>query len=75
MITTIGKACLVALSHSGSPRPPPPYERIRNKLCSDRGQSRDAIQAIQLEETSPSCNNMDLGIIFDMNLQKINYKC
>ena len=25
-------------------------------LCSERGQSRDAFQAIQLEETSPRCN-------------------
>ena len=25
-------------------------------LCSERGQSRDAFQAIPLEETSPRCN-------------------
>ena len=25
-------------------------------LCSERGQSRDAFQAIRLEETSPRCN-------------------
>ena len=32
-------------------------------LCSERGQSRDAFQAIPLEETSPRCNkwNIDIG--------------
>ena len=27
-------------------------------LCSERGQSRDAFQAIPLEETSPRCNKV-----------------
>ena len=46
--------------------PPPPAPRISNEpclmslrgiLCSDRGQSGDAFQAILLKDTCPKCNN------------------
>ena len=35
-----------------------PYESEGGILCSNRGQSCDAFQAILLEETSPRCNNI-----------------
>ena len=37
-------------------------------LCSERGQSRDAFQAIPLEETSPRCNKMHYTVIFKIDL-------
>ena len=33
--------------------------RVSGGICSERGQSRDAFQAIPLEETSPRCNNIN----------------
>ena len=33
-------------------------------LCSERGQSRDAFQAIRLEETSPRCNKYEVSIYY-----------
>ena len=35
-----------------------PYEPEGYTLCSDRGKSYDAFQAILLEETSPRCNKI-----------------
>ena len=37
-----------------------PYEYQGGILCSERGQSYDAFQATQLEETSPRCNKQIL---------------
>ena len=44
----------------GSQRRPLPPKSLRGGgiLCSERGQSRDAFQAIPLEETSPRCNKI-----------------
>ena len=44
---------LVAMARSGSHCP---LRVSGGILCSERGQSRDAFQAIPLEETSPRCN-------------------
>ena len=45
---------LVAMARSGGHCP---LRVSGGILCSERGQSRDAFQAIPLEETSPRCNN------------------
>ena len=45
---------LVAMGRSGGHCP---LRVSGGILCSERGQSRDAFQAIRLEETSPRCNN------------------
>ena len=45
----------------GSQRRPLPLRVSGGILCSERGQSRDAFQAIRLEETSPRCNNVIYG--------------
>ena len=45
---------LVAMARSGGHCP---LRVSGGVLCSERGQSRDAFQAISLEETSPRCNN------------------
>ena len=45
---------LVAMARSGGHCP---LRVSGDILCSERGQSRDAFQAIPLEETSPRCNN------------------
>ena len=42
---------LVAMAHC-------PLRVSGGILCSERGQSRDAFQAIPLDETSPRCNNV-----------------
>ena len=44
---------LVAMARSGGHCP---LRVSGGILCSERGQSRDAFQAIPLEETSPRCN-------------------
>ena len=46
---------LVAIARSGGHCP---LRVSGGILCSERGQSRDAFQAIRLEETSPRCNNV-----------------
>ena len=46
---------LVAMTRSGGHCP---LRVSGGILCSERGQSRDAFQAIPLEETSPRCNNI-----------------
>ena len=48
---------LVAMARSGGHCP---LRVSGGILCSERGQSRDAFQAIPLEETSPRCNNIIL---------------
>ena len=45
---------LVAMARSGGHCP---LRVSGGILCSERGQSRDAFQAIPLKETSPRCNN------------------
>ena len=49
---------LVAMARSGGHCP---LRVSGGILCSERGQSRDAFQAIPLEETSPRCNNYIYG--------------
>ena len=48
---------LVAMARSGGHCP---LRVSGGILCSERGQSRDAFQAIRLEETSPRCNKSRL---------------
>ena len=50
---------LVAMARSGGHCP---LRVSGGILCSERGQSRDAFQAIRLEETSPRCNNEYYGV-------------
>ena len=45
----------------GSQRRPLSPKSLGGILSSERGQSRDAFQAIPLEETSPRCNKSVLG--------------
>ena len=58
MITTNEKAFLIPQSCCYVPVAAAiaPYESQGGTLCSERGQSRDAFQAIPLEESSPRCN-------------------
>ena len=53
---------LVAMARSGGHCP---LRVSGGILCSERGQSRDAFQAIRLEETSPRCNNLFYSILFN----------
>ena len=51
---------LVAMARSGGHCP---LRVSGGILCSERGQSCDAFQAIPLEETSPRCNNQYCGVL------------
>ena len=62
---------LVAMARSGG------YCPLRVSggiLCSERGQSRDAFQAMRLEETSPRCNKYYYTSIMILGLSLVDEK-